>query len=77
MISGASRVDPIAAAGERVAIFTKDAIREAYQIVALSISPKEKRVSRLPCEFQPEFSKPGRPPSSITRLPSIRPHKRC
>jgi hypothetical protein len=64
MIAVASRVDPVATSTERVGIFTKDRIREAYQILRLSLPVKAKRVSRLICEFNPQAAPAAGPPPS-------------
>ncbi|MCZ2077673.1 MAG: hypothetical protein LC130_22040 [Bryobacterales bacterium] len=64
MIAVATRVDPVATSTERVAVFTKDRIREAYQVLRLSLAVKPKRVHRLLCEFNPEAPAAEGPPSS-------------
>lgn len=66
MIAFASRVDPIAVAAERVAVYTKDPVREAYQILMLSLPTEgSKSVARLVCEFWGRLGARHLPPPSM------------
>jgi hypothetical protein len=64
MIAVASRVNPVATSTERVAVFTKDRIREAYQVLRLSLPVKPKHVHRFVCEFNPRAPAAAGPPPS-------------
>ena len=51
MVAVGSRIDPSAALGERVIVYSKDITREVYQTRLLSLDLKQKKVVRLRCEL--------------------------